>query len=273
MKVISIKNVKKNLSKAYTSVSSEELNEILMNVFDCDFTTLSSEILIPVSKYIIAVKSIKKYLKGQPVNKIFKKAYFYGNQFFIDKNVLAPRQDTELLIEIILKETEVKKKLKILDLCTGSGIIAITLAQKLDCDIDATDISAKALKIAKRNAKNIGAKINFAKSNMFEKVDDKYDIIISNPPYISKKDWEQLDKSVKKYDPKISLIGGKDGLKFFRDIANNAKNFLKRNGKIILEIGDDQKDSVTKIFEQFGFTNIECFKDYNNKDRALVIKI
>lgn len=272
MKVLNVKDVKLQLIKKYQSLDLSELNEILMNVFDCNFTELSSEIMIPVKKYKQAQKAIEKFLNGQPVNKIFKKAYFYGNEFYINKNVLAPRQDSELLIELALKEIKDKKNVNILDLCTGPGILGITLCKNANALIDATDISNKALKIAKLNAKKLNANINFIKSNMFDKINKHYDIIISNPPYVTETEWKVLNKNVKKYDPKIALVGGKDGLKFYEIIAKKAKHYLNKFGTIILEIGDEQRQSVSDIFKKYGFEGIVCHKDYNDKDRALVIK-
>ncbi len=219
-------------------------------------------------------KRIKKYaklrLKHKPLNKIFKKSYFYNLQFKINNNVLAPRQDSELLVDSALNYLKTFKILpKVLDLCTGSGCLAISIKKFSNAQVYASDISKKALKVAKYNAKLNSAEIKFIHSNMFKKIKENFDVVISNPPYIPSKEIELLDDEVKNFDPLLSLDGGQDGLKFYRIIANNLQA-LKPNGYLILEIGENQAQSVKKIMSKLKFE--KCVTDYNNIERVLIFK-
>ena len=210
---------------------------------------------------------VQKRISGMPIQKIFKRAYFFEYEFYINNNVLCPRPETELLVEECLKT--VKKESKVLDLCTGSGAIAITIQKKAGASVTASDISTKALYVAKKNAKRLGATVHFVRSDLFKSIHKKFDIIISNPPYIPSKDIDALDVEVKNYDPKISLDGGPDGLDFYRIIANNAKKYLFEHGKIFLEVGIGEAQIVKSLLETEGFA---CFvkKDYNNIERIVV---
>ena len=211
---------------------------------------------------------VEKLKQNMPLNYITNSAPFYGLDFYVDENVLIPRMETEMLVEKIIVDNKNAKNLKILDLCTGSGCIAITLKKHLDCSVFASDFSESALKIAKNNAKTHKTDITFIKSDMFKKILDKFDIIVSNPPYIKKSEIEKLDDSVKNFEPYIALDGGNDGLDFYRKIADLAPKFLNKNGKLYLEIGFDQGQSVPKLLEN-NFKNIEIFKDLDNNDRIV----
>ena len=213
-------------------------------------------------------KGLAKLKKGVPLAHIIKTAPFYGLDFFVNKNVLIPRMETEILVEKVINDYKQQKQLEILDLCTGSGCIAITLKKSLDCNVLAVDVSKKALKIAQKNAKLHSTAINFIKSNMFDGINKKFDIIVSNPPYISHNEIEKLPLSVKNFDPRIALDGGNDGLDFYRIIANQAASFLKGNGTLYLEIGFDQGESVPKLLEE-NFKNVEVFKDFDNNNRII----
>lgn len=181
--------------------------------------------------------------------------------------VLIPRQDTEILVEEVLKVA--KKDNSILDLCTGSGIIGITLAKNLLSDkITAVDISDTALKVSERNAKEQNVNIKYIKSNLFEKVQEKFDIIVSNPPYIETETIKLLTEDVKN-EPILALDGGVDGLDFYRRIAKDAKKYLKENGKLFFEIGYNQKQSVSELLSNLDYKDIECVKDLGNNDRVI----
>ena len=222
--------------------------------------------------------NIHKLCNNIPLQYVTNAQEFYGLKFYVDENVLIPRSDTEILVETVIKYVKnLENKngnLKILDMCTGSGIIAIILAKYCEnVDITAVDKSEKALKVAIKNAKthNVYNKINFVKSDMFENLKGKYNIIVSNPPYIEKDVIKTLSKDVQ-HEPEMALDGGIDGLDFYRIINNNVDNFLEKNGAVFLEIGYNQRDSVSEIFAE-NFKNIKCIKDLNNLDRVIVGKL
>ncbi len=222
-------------------------------------------------------KAIKKLLDGVPLQHITHRQEFMKLMFYVDENVLIPRPDTEILVEEVIKITKKINAKKILDLCTGSGAIAISLAKYIEgSQITATDISRKALSIAKLNAanNNVEDKITFVSSNLFQNIpEEKYDIIVSNPPYIKRKVIEKLDKEVKK-EPIIALDGGNDGLEFYKKIVDNAYEYLKYKGYLCLEIGYDQKDEVTKLIENEGkYIDTYSKKDLYDNDRIIITKL
>lgn len=216
-------------------------------------------------------KVLKERLKHKPLEKIFGYTEFFGEKFFVSKNVLSPRQETELVVENAILQIENNQFKTCLDLCCGSGIIAITIKKHFpDLKVFASDISKKALKVAMKNATEHNVKIDFVLSNMFLSLNSnqKYDIIISNPPYIKHEEIKTLDKQVRKYDPKIALDGKEDGLYFYKIIAKNA-NFLNQNGKLVLEIGYNQAKNVKKMLEE-NFEDINVLKDYQGNDRIII---
>lgn len=215
--------------------------------------------------------AINLRIKHMPLSKIFGWTEFFGMKFFVDKNVLSPRPETELVCEEAIKLINSHNFKKALDLCTGSGAIAITIAKNTKAKVEACDISRSALKIAEKNAKNLGAKVTFFESNMFSglKKNSKFDIIVSNPPYIATKQIQLLDEEVKNHDPHISLDGGEDGLDFYRVIAQTASTFLKNGGKLVLEIGEGEATAVKKLLSA-NFKNISVLKDYNKIQRIVI---
>lgn len=205
-----------------------------------------------------------------PVDKIFQKAYFFGYKFFVNENVLSPRPESELLVEKALKYIKENNYKTVLDLCTGSGCLAISTKLNADVEITATDISQKALTVAKQNAKSLNADIKFIRSNMFEKIEGTFDLIISNPPYIDSDEVKELEKEVTNNDPHLALDGGAMGLKFYNIIHNNLRKYLNDNGMIIMEIGEDQKDLLISLFNDFNL--VESLKDLSGNDRVLILK-
>lgn len=221
--------------------------------------------------------SINKLIKGIPLQYITNRQEFMKMTFYVDENVLIPRADTEVLVEEILKIANRINAKKILDLCTGSGAIAISLAKYIkNSEITATDISEKALNIAKKNAKinEVENQITFIKSDLFEQLKkEKYDIIVSNPPYIKSDVVKTLEKEVQK-EPAVALDGGFDGLKFYRKIIEKSYEFLKYKGYICFEIGFDQKEDVINLIEnQKNYIEIYSKKDLCDNDRIIIAKL
>jgi len=218
---------------------------------------------------------IEKLTKGIPLQHITHRQEFMKMDFFVDENVLIPRPDTEILVEEVIKIAQKYNSPRILDLCTGSGAIAISLKKFVpNADITAVDISEKALEIAQKNAEKLEAKINFVKSNLFDKLDNKkFDIIVSNPPYIRKDEIKKLSEEVQK-EPKIALDGGEDGLDFYRIIAEQAINYLKTGSFLCFEIGYNQKNDVIKIIEdEQNYKNTYCKKDLYGNDRIIITQV
>ncbi len=223
------------------------------------------------------IRNVKRLILGEPLQYITGKQEFMKLNFLVTKDVLIPRADTEILVENVIKLAENIPNPVILDLCTGSGAIAVSLAKYIrNVHICAVDISSKALQIAKKNAELNGVKnnIEFVESNLFDKIKEKkFDIIVSNPPYIETNTIKTLPKDVQN-EPKIALDGGKDGLDFYRKISENGYKFLNRQGYLCLEIGYNQKIKVKEILEkQKRYININCLKDLCENDRVIVAQI
>lgn len=216
-------------------------------------------------------EKVKRLSKNEPIQYIINSVEFMGINFYVDKNVLIPQPDTEILVQKTIEAFQSRKNIqKILDLCTGSGAIGVSLCKNLNnVQIVATDISENALNIAKKNAEKNKAKIKFVKSDLFENINEEFDIIVSNPPYIETDVINTLSEEVR-YEPILALDGGKDGLDFYRIIANNSRKYLKENGMLLLEVGYNQKKSVMNILKKSGFKNIECYKDLSNYDRVIM---
>lgn len=216
-------------------------------------------------------KHIKELIEGKPLQYITKTQEFFGIEFYVDENVLIPQPDTEILVEEVIEIANREERKSILDLCTGSGAIAISLSKNIEnSNIMATDISKKALEIAKKNDRK--RKVTFKQSDMFESLDnEKFDIIVSNPPYIKTKVIENLNKDVQQ-EPKLALDGGEDGLKFYRLIAANAYRYLNKGGYLCLEIGEDQKENVMNLLESNNYKDIYCKKDFSGNDRIVIAK-
>ena len=215
---------------------------------------------------------IEKHIKEDvPLSHLVGFEYFYDRKYKVTKDVLSPRMETEELIYRVVEYVKSTKKnnLKILDLCTGSGIIAITLKKELSqfsIDVVASDISEEAIKVAKENAQSHDATIKFIQSDIFNNIADKFDIIVSNPPYIDRKDEVTMQDNVLKYDPHLALFAEEEGMYFYRKIIEQANDYLNENGVIFFEIGYDQKDKIIKLADFNGYS-AEVYKDINGRDR------
>ena len=215
---------------------------------------------------------IEKHIKEDvPLSHLVGFEYFYDRKYKVTKDVLSPRMETEELIYKVIEYVKAsnKNKFKILDLCTGSGIIAITLKKELSqfsIDVVASDISEEAIEVAKENAQNHNADVRFIQSDIFNNIDDKFDIIVSNPPYIDRKDEVTMQDNVLKYDPHLALFAEEEGMFFYRKIIEQANNYLNENGVIFFEIGYDQKNKIIELADMNGFS-AEVYRDINGRDR------
>ena len=220
---------------------------------------------------------IEKHIREDvPLSHLVGFEYFYNRKFKVTKDVLSPRMETEELIYKVVEYVKATKKsnLKILDLCTGSGIIAITLKKELDqfsIDVVASDISQEAIKVAKENVQFHDATIKFIQSDIFDSIDDKFDVIVSNPPYIDRKDKVTMQDNVLKYDPHLALFAEEEGMYFYRKIIEQANNYLNDNGVIFFEIGYDQKEKIIKLADMNGYS-AEVYKDINGRDRMAFLE-
>ena len=216
--------------------------------------------------------------KNVPLSHLVGFEYFYDRKFKVTKDVLSPRMETEELIYKVIEYIKSinKNNIKILDLCTGSGIIGITLRKELESkslEVVASDISEEALKVAKENAIMNEAEVKFIQSDIFENINEKFDIIVSNPPYIAYNDKITMEDNVLNYDPHLALFAEEDGMYFYREIVENAKEYLEEDGIVFFEIGYDQREKILKLANENGF-KAEVYKDINGRDRmAILVRI
>ena len=246
-----------------------------------------------VNAYLQYLNEVKE---GYPVQYITHNQAFMGLDFYVDENVLIPQPDTEILVEEAIrvineKNTNITKEINkrekvidaqkinqeeynVLDLCTGSGAIAISIAKYTNAKVYASDVSNEALNVARKNAKKHETNIEFINSDMFNNIaKNDFDIIVSNPPYIEKSTIPLLDKEVQS-EPQIALDGGDDGLDFYRIISEQAYRFLKKDGSLMLEIAYNQKNSVSELLAQNEhYSNIECIKDLAGNDRVIIARL
>lgn len=213
---------------------------------------------------------LKKLKEGIPVQYIVGNVDFYGNIFKVNKNVLIPRFETEQLVYETYQRIKDKNNLNIVDLGTGSGCIAITLSKLLGYEIDAVDISKEALEVAKENNSLNNTKVNFYLGDMLKPLNKKYDVIISNPPYIAYD--EEIMDIVKNNEPHLALYADNNGLACYEKILSNCKNYLNENAIIAFEIGASQAKDITDIAHKYLNCEVEVIRDLNGFDRILIIK-
>ena len=270
MREYSIIDVKRYILDEFNkaNIYNYECNYLLAEVFNCSINDLIFIKKVSKRQFKKIQHIVKLRIKNRPLTKIFKRAYFYGLKFYINDNVLSCRPETEILIDKVLENCS-DKDIKVLDLCAGSGCIGITLKSLGYNDVTCLDISKKACKVIKKNCKKLNQNVQVIRSNLFEKIHDKYDVIVSNPPYIKSSEIDKLDNEVKYYDPIISLDGGSDGLYFYKQIISNADKYLTEQGKILFEIGYDEAKSVCEILNKYNY-NSKVIKDYSNNDRVIL---
>ncbi|MBU0278294.1 peptide chain release factor N(5)-glutamine methyltransferase [Gemella sp. zg-1178] len=252
---------------------------LLMYLLDEDVRKFNNNINLELEK-----KLEEKYfnlinehiLTDKPLSHLVGFDYFFDRKFIVNKFVLSPRMETEELVYTVINyiRKNENNNIKILDLCTGSGIIGISLAKEIpSLLVTASDISCDALSVAKENAKNLKAHIDFIQSDIFENIEDKFDIIVSNPPYISYSEKDSIENNVINYDPHIALFADEDGLYFYRKILEQAENYLTKEGLIFFEIGFNQKNKIIDLAKKNNF-DAEILKDLNGRARiAIVIRI
>ena len=216
---------------------------------------------------------IERRKKGEPIAYLINKKEFWKDEFFVNKDVLIPRPDSELIIEQVLKINSKDNQLQILDIGTGSGCILLSiLKERSNFYGTGIDISKKSINVSKFNAKqlNLTNRVKFFHSSVDNFNNGKYDIIVSNPPYIEQLSLKYLEKDVVNFEPKLALSGGFDGFSKIRKVINKASILIKKNGKFILEIGFNQKNKVIKILKEEGFYVNKAIKDYGNNDRCII---
>ncbi|MDA7467813.1 peptide chain release factor N(5)-glutamine methyltransferase [Candidatus Pelagibacter ubique] len=216
---------------------------------------------------------IERRKKGEPIAYLINKKEFWKDEFFVNKDVLIPRPDSELIIEQVLKIYSKDDQLQILDIGTGSGCILLSiLKERSNFYGTGIDISKKSINVSKFNAKqlNLTNRVKFFHSSVDNFNNGKYDVIVSNPPYIEQLSLKYLEKDVVNFEPKLALSGGFDGFSKIRKVINKASILIKKNGKFILEIGFNQKNKVIKILKEEGFYVNKAIKDYGNNDRCII---
>lgn len=218
-----------------------------------------------------------RVLKGEPLAYILGEWEFYGLKLYVDRNVLIPRDDTCAVTDLaIAAASQIEGKPRILDLCTGSGCIGLAIADRVkNARVTMADISREALAVAKKNItrNQLSARVSAVTVNALEAPNaflGNFDLIVSNPPYITAQEMEALDDSVSQYEPHLALFGGDDGLKFYRAIAENYKNALRPGGYLCFEFGMGQGDAVCEILEMNQYTILERSRDYNDRERAVI---
>tara|TARA_B100002052_G_scaffold160014_1_gene145748 strand:- start:1904 stop:2746 length:843 start_codon:yes stop_codon:yes gene_type:complete len=238
-----------------------------------EFLILNSNFTIDKKDLKIFYKLIKKRSTREPIAYITNKKSFWSSEFFVTKDTLIPRPDTELIIENVLKFTKNKESLRILDIGIGSGCILLSiLKEKKNFYGTGIDISKKCLKISKINAINLKVdhRLKLIKTDVDKFISSKYDLIVSNPPYIINKKLKYLDRDVVKYEPTQALNGGIDGLSEIRKVINKSSELIKKKGRLILEIGFDQKNKVINLLNKEGFYINNIYKDLADNDRCIV---
>lgn len=267
---------KNRLQKAGVQSYEFDARQLLFFVFSIDANQYLLNQSMPLSeeeekKVNSYFEAIQKRSEKIPLQYITGEQNFCGLDFYVNENVLIPRLDTEVLVEKILEYEEPGQR--VMDMCTGSGCIAITLQKLGRFQVMAVDISEEALTLARKNAQRNQSQVTFFQSNMFDQLSNtsKVDVIVSNPPYIESKVIDELDDEVKKYEPRLALDGMEDGLHFYRILAREGKRFLNEGGRLYVEIGFDQAEAVKEIFGAQGFLDIQVYKDLAGLDRVVAM--
>ena len=265
-----------NILKNRSILSAKLDSEILMaKALDKkrEYIILNNDEIIKEQNLEYFKKLVQERATRKPIAYLLNKKYFWNSEFYVNKNTLIPRPDTEIILEQILKFTKNKNYLNILDIGVGSGCILLSvLKERKNFYGTGIDISRNSLDICKMNAKKLllERRVKFFKSDVDKFAIGKYDLIVSNPPYIKTSDLKYLESDVIKFEPKLALDGGLDGLSVIRKVIKKSSELLKKNGKFILEIGFDQKNKVIKLLNNKGFYINSTVKDLANNDRCII---
>ncbi len=264
-------SVRERLQTAGVSEPDAKARVIVAEALEIQF----SDIFLQADVNVLAIKRIDEMAErcaaGEPVQYVTGRAYFRYAVLAVSPDVLIPRQETELVAEKAIQLIRENGYKTALDLCTGSGCIAISVQTESGIQMHACDISEKALMIAKQNAAANNADVLFFSSDMLSRVTGTYDIIVSNPPYVSEGEYETLDADVKYFEPRIALVAG-DGLDCYRIIADEAKQYLSQGGALVLEIGAEQGMDVMGLLQANGYHSVTCEKDYAGRDRIVTAR-
>jgi release factor glutamine methyltransferase len=247
---------------------SNNVTQLFLHALNLNRSELVLKTDLTNEEYNKVKRLVKKRAKHYPLQYIIKSVEFYGNTICVNKNVLIPRNETEQLCEMVAKNANGKK---VLDLCTGSGCIGLGIKANSTANVTLADISKGALNVARKNAKLNGLKVKVVETDLFSNVKGKFDIIVSNPPYIKTKDLEKLQPEVK-FEPELALDGMADGYYFYKKIINEAPKFLNKFGEIYFEVGVGQAKTVAKLLSKH-FECIRIVKDYYNKERIVYAKL
>ena len=272
-------NIFNILKQATEFLTSHNITEAQLDaeVLLCGVLKIKRNILVTLRQETLTQEQYQQYqnyltrrITGEPVDYILGTSEFMGLKFKVNPDVLIPRPETELIVEQANKFIKENHSKTILDLCTGSGAIAVSVAYYNNVTVVASDISKKALQVAKDNAiaNNVSKKIEFIESNMFDNIiDKKFDIIISNPPYVTEDEYRNLQKEIF-FEPETAFVAGKDGLEFYKIIASKVSQYLNPKGILLLELNANISLQIADLFENFLFVKI--VKDYSNLDRILI---
>ena len=265
-----------NILKANNILNPNLDSEILL----CESIKKDKKHIILNSKEILNSKQLDNFnsfidrrKNGEPIAYLINKKEFWKDEFYVNKDVLIPRPDTEMIIEQVLKIYPMKSQLQVLDIGTGSGCIILSIIkERHNFYGTGIDISKKSIKVSKINAKqlNLTNRVKFIHSSVDNFTNGKYDLIVSNPPYIELLSLKYLEKNIVNFEPKLALSGGIDGYSKIRKVISKASILIKKNGKFILEIGFNQKNKVKEILKKEGFYVNKAIKDYGNNDRCII---
>ena len=276
MNIENILNKGRNILKANKIVNPHLDSEILLSASineDKKYIILNSKKILNNKQLGVFNTLIDRRKHGEPIAYLINKKEFWKDEFYVNKDVLIPRPDTELIVEQVLKIYSKESNLHILDIGTGSGCILLSiLKERLNFYGTGIDISKRSINVSKYNAKRLHLtnRVKFINSSVDNFRIGKYDLIVSNPPYIELLNLKYLEKDVVNFEPMLALSGGFDGFSKIRKVINNTKNLIKKNGKFILEIGFNQKNKVKKILKEEGFYVNKVVKDYGNNDRCII---